>query len=60
MLVLKQTNDDLDDLAVKVVQTTCNTTEQPAIDALERIDETVRRRVQINKTEISVLRDSFP
>ena len=53
------------DLAVHVIQTTCKTTKDSAVIALDRINEITRRCVEINKVEInkietSVLRDAFP
>jgi hypothetical protein len=57
MLALNQADYDL---AVHVIQTTCTTTKDSAIIALDRINEILRRRVDINKIETSVLRDAFP
>jgi len=57
MLVFKQ-SDYAE--AVKVIQTICNTTEESAVKALERVREILQRRTEVNKIEASLLRDSFP
>jgi hypothetical protein len=59
MVIFKQAKQADYDLAVKVIRTTCDTTEESAIRA-DCISEILRQRVEVNKYEISVLRDAFP